>query len=82
MPTVLNIDAARVMIYPRDHPPEHVHVLEADKEAIFVLNCPEGPVSLLRFRGCSSGELRRYKSALDAAVPALCKSWEAIYADR
>ena len=27
MPTVLRIDGVRVVIYPNDHPPAHVHVL-------------------------------------------------------
>lgn len=27
MPTVLRIDGLRVVIYPNDHPPAHVHVL-------------------------------------------------------
>ncbi len=27
MPTVLRIDGLRVVIYPNDHPPAHVHVI-------------------------------------------------------
>jgi hypothetical protein len=27
MPTVLRIDGLRVVIYPNDHPPAHVHIL-------------------------------------------------------
>jgi len=27
MPTVLRVDGRRVVIYPNDHPPAHVHVL-------------------------------------------------------
>jgi hypothetical protein len=29
MPTVLRIGGLRVLIYPNDHPPAHVHVLGA-----------------------------------------------------
>jgi hypothetical protein len=46
MPTVLRFDGLRVVIYPNDHSPEHVHVIGADREAVFELHCPDGPVTL------------------------------------
>lgn len=46
MPTVLRLDGLRVAIYPNDHRPAHVHVLGPGSEAVFVLNCPEGPPEL------------------------------------
>jgi hypothetical protein len=46
MPTALRLDGLRVVIYPNDHRPAHVHVIGADGEAVFNLNCPEGPVVL------------------------------------
>lgn len=46
MPTVLRLGALRVVIYPNDHRPAHVHVLGAGGEAVFVLNCPDGPPEL------------------------------------
>ena len=46
MPTVLRFDGLRVVIYPDDHRPAHVHVIGAGGEAVFILNCPEGPPEL------------------------------------
>lgn len=82
MPTVMRIDAARVAVYPHDHLPEHVHVRLADAEAIFLLNCPAGPVTLRTQRGFTSGQIARYRAALNPHAATLCAAWEAIYADR
>src|SRR3546814_12554455 len=46
MPTVLRIDGLRVVIYPNDHRPAHVHVKGADGEAVFILHCTDGPPEL------------------------------------
>jgi hypothetical protein len=46
LPTVLTIGALRVVIYPNDHRPAHVHILAAEHEAVFLLNCPNGPATL------------------------------------
>jgi len=51
MPTVDKIGSLRVVIYPNDHRPAHVHVIGKDCEAVFKLNCPEGPPG-------AAGELR------------------------
>ncbi len=34
MPTVKRIDGLRVVIYPNDHRPAHVHVIGGDSEAV------------------------------------------------
>ena len=46
MPTLLRTGRLRVTIYPNDHPPPHVHVIGANGEAVFLLNCPSGPADL------------------------------------
>lgn len=46
MPTVLRIDGLRVVIYPNDHRPAHVHVIGRRCEALFFLRCPDGPPEL------------------------------------
>jgi len=46
MPTILRFGGLRVVIYPNDHAPGHVHVIGADCEAVFELHCPAGPVTL------------------------------------
>jgi len=46
MPTVFRFGASRVVIYPNDHRPPHVHVMRNGLEAVFQLCCPDGPVEL------------------------------------
>jgi len=43
---VLRIDGLRVMMFPNDHPPPHVHVFGKGGEALFYLGCPLGPPTL------------------------------------
>ena len=81
MPTVLRIGGLRVVVYPNDHRPPHVHVIGAGTEAIFVLNCPDGPPSLRGSYGFSTAELNRIVEALASALAALCAQWEAIHGD-
>ena len=40
MPTVKKFGGFRVVIYPNDRRPAHVHVIRADREAVFKLECP------------------------------------------
>ncbi len=53
MVTVLRVNGFRVVIYPNDHRPAHVHVISAEHEAVFNLNCPDGPPSLRENYGFS-----------------------------
>lgn len=79
MPTVLRFDGLLVLIYPNDHRPSHVHVLGPDREALFYLNCPQGPVELrenFRFR---KSELNRILEKLSSCVPELCAAWKEIH---
>jgi hypothetical protein len=82
MPVVLRIDGARVVIFANDHAPAHVHVRAAEREAIVLLNCPDGPVSLRENDGFTTRELGRIYSALQAALNRLCAAWEAIDVQR
>ncbi len=41
MPTVLRIGGLRVVIYPNDHPPPHVHVIGAQEQAVFQIGGEE-----------------------------------------
>ncbi len=79
MPTVLRFDALRVVIYPSDHSPEHVHVIGADREAVFELHCPEGPVTLREFYGFAMRRLRRLMEQLGAELIDLCSRWKSIH---
>jgi hypothetical protein len=79
MPTILRIGGLRVVIYPNDHSPEHVHVIGADREAVFELHCPEGPVTLRESYGFTTRQLRRLIEQLNAALLRLCSAWEGIH---
>src|SRR3546814_5183135 len=82
MPTVLRIDGLRVVIYPNDHRPAHVHVKGADGEAVFILHCTDGPPELRESYGFKLPALGGIKDALQAALAALCAEWSAIHGSR
>ena len=75
MPTVARIGALRVVVYPNDHRPAHVHVIGAGEEAVFNLNCPNGPPELRENYGFSSAQLNRISAALAADLEHLCAEW-------
>lgn len=81
MPTVLRFDGLRVVIYPADHRPAHVHVIGAGGEAVFVLNCPDGPPDLRESHGFGRSETGRIKGALAGRITALCGEWRKIHGD-
>ena len=79
MPTALRSDWLRVVIYPNDHRPAHVHVLGAGCEAVFDLNCPDGPVGLRENYGFSRREIKRILEVLTDHLAELCRAWEQIH---
>jgi hypothetical protein len=81
MPTVLRLGGLRVVIYPSDHRPAHVHVIGQGGEAVFILHCPDGPPELRESYGFKRPELGRIETALAGVVPALCAEWSAIHGD-
>ncbi|WP_408253408.1 DUF4160 domain-containing protein [Paraburkholderia caledonica] len=81
MPTVIRYEGLRISIYTNDHPPPHVHVLGPNREAIFELNCPDGPVSLRESYNFSSRELQEVADLLTRGIPDLCKKWGEIHGD-
>jgi hypothetical protein len=68
MPTVWRFDGLRVVIYSSDHRPEHVHVIGAGVEAVFILHCPAGPPELWENYGFSRPQAGRIKDALAARL--------------
>jgi hypothetical protein len=79
MPTILWLGGLRVVIYPNDHVPEHVHVIGPDCEAVFELHCPAGPVSLRESHRLKTRELRRLMGEFNASLSELCSAWERIH---
>jgi hypothetical protein len=78
MPTVLRIGAVRVVIYPNDHRPAHIHVIGSG-EAVFVLHCPDGPPELRESYGFNASEVRRLAGVLADHVATLCSAWGEIH---
>lgn len=79
MPTVLRFDGLRVVVYPNDHRPAHVHVKQASGEAVFFLNCPGGPPTLREGFGFNRTELTRIEEELASALTTLCAQWRTIH---
>ena len=61
MPTVLWFFGYRVVIYPNDHRPEHVHVIGKGVEVVFEINCPDGRHRLAGELRSGRVEVRRIK---------------------
>jgi hypothetical protein len=81
MPTVLMIFGLRVLIYPNDHRPVHVHVIGKGCEAVFQLNCPSGPPELRENYVFSRKELSKMADELVANLGGLCHEWRKIHGD-
>jgi Domain of unknown function (DUF4160) len=81
VPTVLRIGNLRVVIYPNDHRPAHVHVIGPEHEALFYLNCLKGPVELRENYGFSIREIIRIAAVLTEHVVELCADWKEIHGD-
>ena len=79
MSTVDRIGGLRVVIYPNDHRPAHVHVIGRGCEAVFKLNCPEGPPELRENYHFPAIELSKIKAALAARTAPLCAAWSRIH---
>ncbi len=80
MPTVLRLAGGfRVVIYPNDHRPAHVHVIGGGREAVFNLHCPDGPPELRESYGFAVHELNAIARALWDEITALCAAWKGIH---
>ena len=80
MPTVLRFQGLRVVIYPNDHRPAHVHVIGQGHEAVFNLNCPAGPIELRENYGFPPRELAWIRKKLEGNLDELCRKWKEIHA--
>jgi hypothetical protein len=79
MPTVLRFDGLRVVIYPNDHRPAHVHVIGRGCETVLNLNCPAGPVELRENYRFSRRQISKIETELTLHVDVLCRLWEEIH---
>jgi len=79
MPTILKLYGCRVVIYTNDHRPAHVHVIGNGCEAVFRLNCPDGPPELRENYAFSAKDLSRISAGLAAELLALCTQWRMLH---
>jgi hypothetical protein len=79
MPTAFRIHGLRVVVYPNDHRPAHVHVIGHGCEAVFKLNCPSGPVELRENLGFQRAELARIVTALSQHMAQACAAWSQLH---
>lgn len=79
MPTITRIGALRVVVYPNDHRPAHVHVIGGGYEAVFNLNCPYGPPELRENFGFPLVQVGKIKTALADELKRLCAEWSKIH---
>ena len=79
MPTVLRFGALRIVIYPNDHRPAHVHVIGQGHEAVYELSGPAGSVTLRENYGFTRSDLAAIARALVQNLEALLRAWEGIH---
>jgi hypothetical protein len=79
MPTALRIGALRVVVYPNDQRPPHVHVIGDGHEAVFNLDRLTGSVLLRENYGFSARNLSRIQSELIENLAILLRAWEGIH---
>jgi Domain of unknown function (DUF4160) len=79
MPTVLRFNGLRIVIYPNDHRPAHVHVIGRGLEAVFNFHSSTGPVELRENYGFSRRELSQIKTVLEGNLEELARAWERIH---
>lgn len=72
MPTILRIDGLRVVVYPNDHPPAHVHVIGPGWVVVVNLLGPEVREAI----GCTEPNARRVLRVVDEHQAALMEAWK------
>jgi hypothetical protein len=75
MPTVHREDGFRIVIWPNDHRPPHVHVFTASGEAVVELD----PISVREYVGMKLGEVVRAVRIVEVHRKKLILAWEEIH---
>jgi hypothetical protein len=75
MPTVLLIDGLRMVIYPNDHPPAHVHVIGPGW--VVVVNLIG--LHLREVIGCDERQARRVLRLVGERRDTLLEAWKRIH---
>lgn len=69
----------RVVVYPNDHRPAHVHVIGLGHEAVFVLNSSKGTAELRENYGFSRHDLAKIALQLIENLALLSREREMIH---
>ena len=79
MPTVLREGGIEVVIYTNDHPPPHVHVFNADGEAIINLGDEDTLPSLREVIGMKKKDVRKAFAIILNHRDFLLEEWRRIH---
>lgn len=79
MPEPLIIYGLRVVVYPNDHRPCHIHVVGNGCEAVFDVNGPGGSVELRENFGFPFTMLWKIATILEMHVAVLKTAWRKIH---
>lgn len=74
MPTVLRLDGLRVVIYPNDHPPAHVHVIGPGLVVVNLLD-----LAVREAIGCNEQDARRILRVIAGHRDELLAAWRRIH---
>ncbi len=82
MPTIVRFAGYRVVIYPNDHRPEHVHVIGKGVGVVFEVNCPDGDIVLRENYGASRKQASQIRRQLKPFQGRICAAWEEVHGER
>ena len=81
MPTVLSFHGLRVVIYPNDHWPPHVHVIGSGREARIALGLHGQRPSIVTNEGFTRRQLTTALVEIDRNRESLVQWWRQIHGD-
>lgn len=82
MPTVFEVGAYRIVVYPNDHRPAHVHAVGPDGEGRFALGSAPGDVYLMDVDGIPRAELRKIAEQIIDRHQECLDKWREIHGDQ
>ena len=69
----------RVVVYPNERAPAHIHVVGRRHEAVFQIDCPASSVALKENYGFPFRDVVRIAGVLRENLGTLCRAWEGIH---
>ena len=79
--TIVRLGRLRVMVYSRDHPPPHVHVVSPRGSAKIMVAGAAGHPTLVWTLGLSRRELERALAAIEDHQDLILGEWNRIHED-